>query len=361
MISDAYVMPSSDSHCLKWAPSWRRIAFVGVAKNSGKTTTLNFALGQAARRGESVALMSLGIDGESTDALLGTSKPKIYVEPGQWVVTAQKAVENSSVKLEYRHSLGFQTPLGEVFVGRVLTAGNVILAGLRHRKDVLHALEVLGGEDIDRILIDGAYGRIAAASAEVADAIVVSTGAVVSADIQGIVEKTAGLLEPFRLPVVEFARHRMLLERAQASRTALLGMEDGQMLELPHASALVGLSRAAAMWTDWVDAIAIPGLVSERVAELLLGVSGRRRTLLVADGTAFHLDVKLWRRLGARWDIFVRKPGNVVALSVNPTGVQGNQVVREDLIAALHERWPDFAVFDPLDPFEPLHVGGNKG
>lgn len=342
-------MSSSDSHRLNWAPSWRRIAFVGVAKNSGKTTTLNFALGQAARRGESVALMSLGIDGESTDALLGTSKPKIFVEPGQWVVTAQKAIENCSVKLEYRYSLGFRTPLGEVFVGRVVTAGNVILAGLRHRKDVLHALEVLEREDIDRVLIDGAYGRIAAASAEIADAIVVSTGAVVSADIQGIVDKTSGLMEPFCLPVVELARHRMLLERASAKRTALLGTEDGQMLELPHASALVGLSRAGGLWTDRVDAIAIPGLVSERVVELLLSVSGRRRTLLVADGTAFHLDLRLWRRLNAYWDVFVLKPGNIVALSVNPTGIQGNQVGREDLMAALKQRWPDIAVFDPLD------------
>lgn len=342
-------MPSSDSHRLNWAPSWRRIAFVGVAKNSGKTTTLNFALGQVARRGESVALMSLGIDGESTDALLGTSKPKIFVEPGQWVVTAQKAIENCSVKLEYRHSLGFQTPLGEVFVGRVVTAGHVILAGLRHRKDVLHALEVLEREDIDRILIDGAYGRIAAASAEIADAIVVSTGAVVSADIQGIVDKTSGLIEPFRLPVVELERHRMLLERAHAQRTSLLGTEDGQMLGLPHKSALVGLSRAGTLWTDAVDAIAIPGLVSERVAELLLSVAGRRRTLLVADGTAFHLDLRLWRRLNAKWDIYVRKPGNIVALSVNPTGVQGNRVDREELMTALETRWPEIAVFDPLD------------
>lgn len=340
------------------APSWRRIAFVGVAKNSGKTTTLNFVLGQVARRGESVGLMSLGIDGESHDVLLGTAKPKIFVQPGQWVVTAQKAVEVSSVKLEYRHSLGFQTPLGEVFVGRVVTAGNVILAGLRHRKDLVHAVDILEGEGVERILIDGAYGRIAAAGADVADAIVVSTGAVVGTDIQAILDRTAGLIEPLSLPKVEVLRHRALIEQACARGAALLGAEDGQVVALPHASALVGLSRAGDLWTDTVDAIAIPGLVSERVAELLLGVSGRRRTLLVADGTAFHLEIKLWRRLRAQWDVFVLRPSRIVALSCNPTGVQGNQVDGSYLLEALGQQWPGMVVFDPLAL---LHVSENPG
>lgn len=332
---------------LQLQPSWRRLAFVGVAKNSGKTTTLNFVLGQVARHGESVALMSLGIDGESHDVLLGTSKPKIFVQPGQWVVTAQKAVEGCTARLEYRHSLGFWTPLGEVFLGRVVTGGNVILAGLRHRKDVLHALEILEGEGVDRILIDGAYGRIAAASADVADGIVVSTGAVVGAEIQEIVDRTAGLVEPFRLPAVEVARHRQWMERACAERVTLLGLDGGGVRKLPHASALLGLSKAGDLWTEEVEAIAIPGLVSERVAELLLAVPGRRRALLVADGTAFHLGWKLWRRLCAKWDIFVLRPGKIVALSVNPTGVQGNQVDGLRLMGALERQWPDVTVFDP--------------
>ncbi|MBA2664994.1 MAG: hypothetical protein H0U74_22090 [Bradymonadaceae bacterium] len=333
---------------LDWPPTWRRLAFVGVAKNSGKTTTLNFVVRQAAARGESLALMSLGIDGESRDALLGTAKPKIYVEPGQWVVTAQKAIEGCSARLEYVDTLGIETLLGEVFIARVLSAGNVVLAGLRHREDVLRALEKLEHCQINRMLIDGAYGRVAAAHAQVSDAVIVSTGAVVATSVAAIVEKTAGLIEPLTLAAVTQDRHVALGLRAVEAQTTLLGRADGSTVTLSPPSALLGLAGATKLWTHEVDAIAVPGLVSDRVAELLLGVSGPRRALIVPDGTSFHLSLRLWRRLCQSWDVVVLHQSTIAAISVNPTSVQGHHVDREQLIEALQRRWPHIALFDPL-------------
>lgn len=341
----------------------RRIAFVGVAKNCGKTTTFNHVL-RRLPPAERVGLMSIGIDGEAHDVLLGTPKPHIVVEPGAYVATAQRAVEGCTARLEYVHSLGIETPLGEVFVGRVTSPGNVVLAGLRHRDDYLRALAAFEAEGLDRVLIDGAYGRTIAAHADLSDAVVVSTGAVVAAgtsDVSGdgaietIVARTSELLERLTMPVVEDEAHRALLTRALETRATLLGYDDGRTGQLPAASALVGLASAGGLWTPDVDAIAIPGLVSDRVAELLLATppritsSGvRPRTLLVPDGTAFHLEPRLWRRLCAGWDVRVLRSAVVVGISINPTSVQGHRVDEQRLREALEARWEGVAVFNPL-------------
>ena len=65
-----------------------RLALVGVAKNCGKTTTLNYLLGSGVCSGRVVGLVSIGIDGESADLLIGTKKPPIHVAAGQWVLPA---------------------------------------------------------------------------------------------------------------------------------------------------------------------------------------------------------------------------------------------------------------------------------
>src|SRR5260221_11001977 len=57
-----------------------RLSLVGLSKNVGKTTTTNHLLetllGERLYRAQELALTSLGLDGEATDALTGLPKPR---------------------------------------------------------------------------------------------------------------------------------------------------------------------------------------------------------------------------------------------------------------------------------------------
>mgnify|MGYP005827736867 CR=1 FL=1 len=69
---------------------YETISIVGLAKNAGKTVTLNYLIEQAENLNLSIGITSTGRDGESTDLVTNTQKPSIYVGEGMYVATAKK-------------------------------------------------------------------------------------------------------------------------------------------------------------------------------------------------------------------------------------------------------------------------------
>ena len=68
--------------------SVKTLSIVGMCKNAGKTTVLNRLLSQYGRK-RTLALTSIGRDGESTDVVTGTEKPGIFVPQGTLIATAK--------------------------------------------------------------------------------------------------------------------------------------------------------------------------------------------------------------------------------------------------------------------------------
>lgn len=327
------------------APS---LAMVGVAKNCGKTTTLNYLVTRGVEQGRTMGLLSIGLDGEAKDLLLGTPKPGIGVRPGQLVVTVSQAFSKSSARFEYLESLGFETVLGEVLLGRVLDPGTVLLAGMRHREDVGRAVRLCRAHGADQVLVDGAYGRISAAQPGLTDAVVVATGAVLGADVGEVADRTAELLARLTLPIAR-GRHMELGEEASQRGAALVGGAAMPAVELSNRSALLALREAPAIWSDEADTIAIPGLLSDAIVELLLAVGGGpRRTVVVSDPTAVHVRPEMLRRFRGRWDLVVQRGVAIAAISINPTSVRGAALPRADLMRAIRALAPKTTVFDPL-------------
>lgn len=332
-----------------------RLAFIGVAKNCGKTTTLNFLLASGACAGRTVGLVSVGIDGEVADLLLGTRKPPIAVRQGDWVVSARDALLKSSARVEYVASMGFSTPLGEVVCARVMEAGTVVLAGLRHREDLRQAIATLESHGVDLVLVDGAYGRTIGASSGIADGVIVSTGAVISEKIDVICTRTAGLIERLGLDPIEADWQRALMEQAVAEDRFLLGGADCDAVATPASSALLGLGEAAQRWSQQMSAVAIPGLVSDRVVEHLIDLPTARgaasHTLLVPDGTVLQASARLMRRLRRDWEIRSLSAPRILAITVNPSSIAGHAVDAQALGEALQARWPEALIFDPQAVF----------
>ncbi len=324
-----------------------RIAVVGVAKNCGKTTTLNHLIRLSEDQGKTLGLMSVGIDGESEDILLGTAKPPIHVTAGQWVVTAEEAAHASTASLEYFETLGFDTPLGEVVVAKVIADGEIILAGLRHRSDMRDAIRRLEAQKVDLILIDGAYGRVTAAHADLTDGVVVSTGAIVSPQVDTIIDRTRHLIDRLTLPEIQDPWLLRLLNQSIEEGRSLLGGPTVSAIPLEANSALVGLPRSRGLWTQDIKAIAVPGLVSDRVVDELLRAGGTGRTLVIGDGTNLQTDNRHLERLRRTWNIQVPHTTRVLGIAINPTSVQGWTVSEDDLLHGLRTQWPEITIFNP--------------
>ena len=59
---------------------YKTLSIVGMAKNAGKTTALNYLIEEAIDEGIVLGITSTGRDGETQDLVTGTEKPRVFLE-----------------------------------------------------------------------------------------------------------------------------------------------------------------------------------------------------------------------------------------------------------------------------------------
>lgn len=175
------------------------MSIVGMCKNAGKTTMLNWLLAHTGRR-QILGLTSIGRDGESTDVVTGTEKPSIFVPAGTLIATAKDMLRLGDVTKEILITTGIPTPLGEVVVMRARSDGYVQLAGpsiTAQLREVSCMFFELGAT---QSIIDGALGRKSLGARNVADGIVLCTGASYNMSMDKVIEDTANFCRLMDLP-----------------------------------------------------------------------------------------------------------------------------------------------------------------
>src|SRR5260370_1535189 len=112
-----------------------RLSLVGLSKNVGKTTTtshlLETLLGERLYRAQELALTSLGLDGEATDALTGLPKPRYIPQAGLLVATTAdllRQAEHEGAQIERLQQLPGRTALGPVILARVLQPRRLLIS-----------------------------------------------------------------------------------------------------------------------------------------------------------------------------------------------------------------------------------------
>lgn len=153
-----------------------RIAFLGLAKNVGKTTALVSVLEELHRRGIPAGATSAGRDGEEFDAITGESKPRFRLWPGQLAASAKTTFELASVRSILLDVLPFETRFGKIEIRRIEGEGEIEMIGPSTSSQMGEMCRRFAALGAQIVLLDGALGRRAFASARVADGIVLSVG-----------------------------------------------------------------------------------------------------------------------------------------------------------------------------------------
>ena len=141
-----------------------RVTFIiGSKKNAGKTAFLNYAL-ESLRPETDVAYLSVGVDGERTDAVFGNPKPQIHARKGDLLVTAETALPGSEASFEILNVYPSGTTLGRLVLLRTLREGRVELIGPENNTQLSGVLSDLEKHKAGTILVDGAADRITQAA-----------------------------------------------------------------------------------------------------------------------------------------------------------------------------------------------------
>lgn len=306
----------------------RSLAIVGLEKNTGKTECLNYVL-RNLPRGKTAAVTSIGTDGERVDALTRTAKPEIWLREGMIFGTAERYYQSRSVVSEVLDVGGRATALGRTITARALSDGRAMLSGPPSTAELKRWMDALGAFGVELAIVDGALSRMSSASPAVTEAMILSTGAAFSADMNTLVRETAYRVELINLPLAPECDRRAL-ENAGHGIWRLSGGE---------AFPLAGTGAPLHEVLEGCGAVYVAGALTPRL--LAACTAAKNDRIIVGDFTKIFLPSRDYRAFvsqGGRIEAMRRS--RLLAVCVNPLSTNGMELDSDALVEKMSETVP---------------------
>ena len=322
-------------HLAEEIVKYRSVAIAGLAKNAGKTVTLNYLIREAHKRAFQIGVTSVGIDGESIDRVTLTAKPEIRLYTGMLFATSEVHYRNRLIQSEVTGIASRQTSLGKVVTARALSGGKVLLSGPADTFSLRQLIKDMLEEGIRTVIVDGALSRVSLASPAVTDAMILATGAALSPDINKIVSKTKFVCSLMELPEVD----QCLKERLEPIATGVWSIDtDGNPVSLGIRTSL-DLKAIKEGISKYGSRFYIPGVVTDKLLQFLSSQKEIKETeLIVRDFTKLFIEpatLRVFLNKGGR--LRVIKQTHLVAVTANPWSPAGYSVDKERLVESLRQ------------------------
>ncbi|WP_353095538.1 hypothetical protein [Tissierella praeacuta] len=305
---------------------YKTISIVGMSKNSGKTVALNHLIGEAIDEGIPIGITSIGRDGESLDIVTETEKPRIFLEEGALIATATGMLELGDANIEILKVTEYRTPLGEIIIGRVRDGGYVQIAGPQLLSEIKAVSDIMLNLGAKFVIIDGALDRLSQAAPAISEATVLSTGAVLSRDMNKVMEETIHVAKTLGLPAIEDNEVREIIRKLIYNNQIAVIDENNQVDIIPLKTALNGGVIIGDHLKDNSKYLVIPGSLVKNTIEDLTRSTRKYKNIeiVITDGTKIFIGPKDWLKF-MRQGVVVKVLDkiNLVGITLNPYAPAG--------------------------------------
>ena len=311
---------------------YKSVSIAGLEKNTGKTETLNYIINNLKDRNKTVALTSIGVDGESIDSVTNTHKPDITVYENMLFVTSEKHYRERRVTSEIVDVSDISTSLGRLVVARAKDTGKIKLSGPADTgslKNIISHLSTFGAEIT---IVDGALSRLSLASPTVTDALVLATGAALSANISELVRKTKYVYDLTQLPAVSKSLKDVLSPISsgiKALKSLTSKSEDVIDLGIDSVFSLNGTQNIF----KHGKIIYIPGAVSDKVLSMFKTQKNIDKSIIIINDftKVFAKAETFYSFIKQQGKIMVLNKPNLIAITINPLSPAGYMLNSKDL------------------------------
>ena len=309
---------------------YNSVSIVGMAKNTGKTTCLNYVLSKLKDENYSVAVTSIGVDGEERDILYNTLKPRITLHSGNIFVTSEKHFNEKKLEAKIIHISNQQTALGRIIIAEAKSTGQVILSGPSNSALMMEYIEKLKKLNVALILVDGALNRMSLASPSVTDAMVLCTGAACSINLNELLKKIKYQCELINIKKIDTTT----LNKITNIKTGVWAVDENKITKLSDSLFSTNIN------LDFLQShknIYITGALTDNfVKEIIRKKNTNDFTIIVRDFSCIFLTLQNYYkfiRRGAK--IKVKQNANLISVCSNPTSPQGYNYGAHELLTAL--------------------------
>ncbi|MCM1990138.1 hypothetical protein [Oceanirhabdus seepicola] len=318
---------------------YNSISIIGMAKNTGKTTTLNYILDEA--RGKySLGLTSIGRDGEEVDRVTTTEKPKIFIEKNTIVATAKNALFNSDFTKEIIYVTDYTTPMGRVVISNAISAGYVDLAGPSIGAYVGDIVDKLFELKCEKVIVDGALGRKSFASPSITEGTILATGAALHSDMEKVIDETVFTSEILSIDKLNDCKALREYGKFEDSRVVIMDKNYGT-LALNVSTSMIAGKGISENIDEETRYVFIKGVLTDKVMDQIMKSCRKMSniTFVVEDGTkvfATQNTLRKFKKLGGV--VKALNKINVTAITINPISPYGYVFSEEQFLNELTKR-----------------------
>lgn len=333
---------------------YKTVSIIGMSKNSGKTVALNHLIEEAYNAGICIGITSIGRDGESVDIVTDTEKPMIYAEEGTLIATATKMIDMGDASIEILEVTNYRSPLGEIVIGRVKDGGYVQVAGPQLLSEIKEVSNTMLGLGAGFVVIDGALDRLSQAAPTISEATILSTGAVLSRDMNKVIEETLHVVKTLSLPEVEDEEIRTMA-REIIARDEIAVVDDESNIDIiPLKTALNAGHIMGEHLKDNSAYLVIPGSLVKKTLEDLTRTTRKYKNveIIIKDGTRVFVEPRDWLKFMRQGiNIKVLDKINLIGITLNPYSPAGYYFQPEEFKSKMRQYITNI-------PIEDLVLGG---
>lgn len=311
------------------------VSIVGMEKNTGKTECLNYIIRSLKELNKTIAVTSIGIDGEGVDQVTNTHKPEIELMENMIFVTSEKHFREKKLTAEILNLSEQQTSLGRLVTARVKQKGKVIISGPTTTlwlKQIIAEMSLYG---VDLTLVDGALSRKSLGSPSVTQSMILTTGAALSPNLAELVRKTKFVFN--LINIEQFINP--LNEQLIAIENGIWAIDsDNRLHDLEIPSTLL-LEKFKDKLFRFGTTLFVSGIVTDKMLDLLrLQKNIKNTVLVVKDFTKIFAtpeSVNAFLKKGGKIEVLLKT--KLLAICVNPTSPEGYVLDSKKLRETLSE------------------------
>lgn len=315
---------------------YKSISMIGLEKNVGKTESMNYILEELVKIGIKVGVTSIGIDGESIDGVTNTMKPEIKIYENMIFATSEKFYREKKVQCEVLDVGIKSSSLGRVVVGKARGEGKIILAG---PSNGLWIKEIIGNileKGMEIVIVDGALSRMSIGSPIITEAVVLSTGAAVSLNINEIVKKTKHIINLINIKSIDKEKKEKL--KILENGIYKIVWEENIIEKLPISSLLQFKNLSENIFKERLSLFVTGALTESFLKNMSRQEFVNRLEIIVTDFTKIFSSAEVL-------NIYLKKGGEIkvlyktelIGVTVNPVAPSGNIGDSRELIKRLKE------------------------
>jgi hypothetical protein len=311
------------------------ISVLGLSKNAGKTTFLNWFLENIGS--ESVGIFSTGRDGEEYDLVGGHEKPKVLIPTGSFYVTFAEEAQRQSPFVNIIAKTKFKAGGKELWILKALAdleAEIVGPASVGEQEQLTKQLQDIGCK---QVLIDGALDRKSIALSSLVDDNILAASATFGS-CEEILEELKKNISLSNIPTTDM--------KVNSRNVILYKNED--TFDTEFASILGNEKKLIEVIEDnEVDKIFIPGALTENSFKLLKQTFQHKiKTIIFPHPLHIQLKLNLLNTLIKYSDVLSQKSFPIETIAVNSFSVSGNHINCADLRDAVRTQFPDLTIID---------------